>query len=79
MGDLLLVCHNMLGSYPLESSRGWAFSQVMPFPAVCVVQFVIVAQELLTSVSSQYSLLYLEKLKLERGCCFELRTGDLPA
>ena len=78
MGDLLLVCHNMLGSYPLESSWGWAFSQVMPFPAFCLMQFVIVAHQLLTSVSSQYSLLYLEKPKLEGGCCFELRSGDLP-
>ena len=50
----------------------------MPFPAVRIVEYVIVAQQLSTSVSSQYSLLFLEKPKLEGGRSFELRSGDLP-
>ena len=49
----------------------------MPFPAVRIVEFVIVAQQLLTSMSSQYSRLYLEKPELEGGCSFELRSGGL--
>ena len=53
------------------------FCRVMSFPAVRIVEFVIVAQQLLTSMSSQYSRLYLEKPELEGGCSFELRSGGL--
>ena len=49
----------------------------MPFLALRIVEFVIVAQQLLTSMSSHYSRLYLEKPELEVGCSFELRSGGL--
>ena len=46
------VGHNMVGSYSMAANRGWVFSQVMPFPAVRVGEYVSVAQLLSTSVTS---------------------------
>ena len=51
-GDLQVEGHNMPASYPLAPSQVWVFSRVMPFPAVRIVEYVSVAQQLSTSVSS---------------------------